>query len=162
MPQEQQANSFSGVLGRALLLPLRAVAYVLNPLNCCNSSDKVKRDMRIALKEVGDGCPRIALHAEMLRDSAELGMRFLKDKSDKFQSGYVTFSIPERLAGKMHKVKQKKIDALQKEYPNIQVDQRNKKMILIEIDTPGIQKDIDPKKYKFLFAKKLGRKFIQL
>ena len=123
MSQEQQTSpSFSGMLGRALLLPFKAVAYVLNPLNCCNSSDKIKRDMRIALKEVGDGCPRIALHAEMLDDSKKLGMQFVKDKSDKFQSGYVVFSIPEYLAGKMQKVKQKNIDALQNEHPNIQVD----------------------------------------
>ncbi|APR98460.1 hypothetical protein [Wolbachia endosymbiont of Folsomia candida] len=151
MSQEQQTNSsFSGILGRVLLLPLRAVVYVFNPCNWCNSSDKVKRDIRVALGEVKDGRPRILVHAEMSRYSAGLGMQFLSHGP-----GYTAFSIPERLAGKMHKVKQKKIDALQKEHPNINIMQSDK-LALIEIDVPGIQKDLDPEKNKAFIRKEVA------
>jgi hypothetical protein len=149
--QEQQTTTgFCGMLGRALLLPFRAVAYVLNPLNCCNSSDEIRRDTNLALKEMRDGRPRISLHAEMLQSSTELGMKILK-----VESGYVAFSIPERLAGKIHKVKQKKVDSLQEAHPNIKLS-KSEKAVIIEIDVESIQKDLDPKKNKDFIQRKIG------
>lgn len=135
MAQQQNNGSFSGVIGRTLLLPFRAVAYVLNPLNWCNSKGEIRRDAEIALKKVKDGRPRKMIHVKMLRDSLELGMRLLDTGV-----GYVVFSIPERIAGKVKKVKEKKIDSLLKEHSNIMFSKRNK-IAIIEIDIEHIDKN---------------------
>lgn len=141
MAQEQQSNAnFCGAVGRALLLPLHAIVYVFNPCNWCNSSNKVKRDARVALKEVVDGYPRVCLHAEMLRSSTELGMKILK-----VESGFVAFSIPRCFSSKVNKLKQKEIDDLQREHPNIKLSKEDKTAI-IEIDIVEIQRGLHSRK----------------
>ncbi|WP_333023104.1 hypothetical protein [Wolbachia endosymbiont of Pentidionis agamae] len=122
----------SGVV-RVLKLPLRAILYVINPLNWFNSAEKIGRDFRAAISANTDIVPTTKLYASVLETEKHLGVEVAGIKP-----GAVALSFRRSLIGELDKLTQEKIEEIESNYRDVKLS-ADHDSITVQFDTEKIQ-----------------------